>query len=106
VQGLAIWREVGDRGGIADSLEGLAQTCLRAAAPDRAARIWGAAERLRQEIGAPLPPGERPRHDHQVAVARAAIADDAAFDRAWQEGLALTLEQAMDLASQEPAEPG
>ena len=62
----------------------------------RAVRIWGAAERLREEIGSPLL--ERPRHVRRVAAARAALGDDAAFDRAWKEGSALTLEQAIDLA--------
>jgi non-specific serine/threonine protein kinase len=59
------------------------------------AGLWGAAERLREAIGAPLPPNEQRRRERQVAVARAALGDDAAFDRAWQEGRAMTLEQAI-----------
>ena len=46
----------------------------------RAARIWGATERLRAEIGKPLTPSERPRYDRWVAAARIASGDDAAFD--------------------------
>ena len=64
----------------------------------RAARIWGAAERLQTEVGSPLSPNYRSDHDRRVAAARAALGDDAAFDRAWQEGSSLTLEQAIELA--------
>jgi hypothetical protein len=39
-----------------------------------------------------------------VAAARAAAADDTAFDRAWQEGRVLTLEQAIELAMEETVE--
>ena len=63
----------------------------------RAACCWGA-ERLREEIGAPLPPRERPSYDNQVTAARAAGNDDAAFESAWREGRAMTLEQAIEYA--------
>ena len=69
-----------------------------------AARIWGAAERLREEIGSPVLPVDRPGYDRRVIAARAARGDDAAFDRAWREGRALTLEQAIDLALAEKIE--
>jgi hypothetical protein len=36
-----------------------------------------------------------------LAAARAALGADPAFDRAWQNGRALTLEQAMDFALDE-----
>jgi hypothetical protein len=64
----------------------------------RAARLWGAAERLRAEIGVPLSPRLRPNYDRRVAAARSASEDDTAFERAWQEGRALTIEQAIKLA--------
>jgi hypothetical protein len=67
-------------------------------------RIWGAAQRLREEVGSPLPPSERPNHDRRVAAARASAGDDEAFDNAWQEGRAVTLEQAMQLALAETVE--
>ena len=97
-QSIAIRQELGDRWGIAELLEGLSYVAFALARPDRAARIGGAAERLREEIGSPLPPNERPRYDRHVAAARAAFGDDVAFDRAWQEGRALTLEHAIELA--------
>lgn len=100
-QGLAILQELGDRQGIAWSLEGFAFGCAAMKNVWRAARLWGAAERLRQEIGAPMPPQDRPNFEGRVAAARAALLDDAAFDSAWAEGRAMTVEQAIELALQE-----
>ena len=96
-ESLAIRREMGDRRGISGSLEGLGPALAALDNPDRAARLWGYAERLRDEIGSPLPPNERPRYERQVADARIALADDAAFDAAWHEGRAMVLEQAIVL---------
>ncbi len=97
-EALAIFRELGDRRGIAETLGELAHVAFALAGPGRAARIWGRVEWLREEIGLPLPPSERPRYDRQVATARATLGDDAAFDVAWQEGRAMTLEQAIGYA--------
>jgi hypothetical protein len=103
-EGLANRRELGDRLGIARALEGLAAVAAALGSSIRAARIWGAAQRLREEIGTPLSLAERPRYDQCGAAARAAVANDAAFDRAWQEGRALTLKRAIELASGDTAE--
>jgi Tetratricopeptide repeat len=103
---LAIGRELGDRRLIAYALEGLGSAVAALGRSLRAASIWGAAEQLREEIGSPPPPNERPRYDRPVAAARVATGDDAAFDRAWQEGHALTLEQAIELALAETVERG
>jgi tetratricopeptide (TPR) repeat protein len=100
VESLSIRRQLGDRPGIAESLEGLANGLCALGSPLRAARTWGAAERLRDEIAVPMSPTARADHAAQVAAARAAIADATAFDRAWQEGRSMTLEQAIDDALQ------
>jgi hypothetical protein len=64
-------------------------------APARAARTWAAAERLRDEIGVPMPPTARGDYLTRVADARAAIADATSFDQAWQEGRSMALEPAI-----------
>jgi len=97
-ESLVIFWDLRDRWGIALSLEGLAYIALARGGPVQAARLWGAAKRLREEIGCPLPPSERSRYDAQVAATRAAIDDDAAFDLAWNEGGGMTLEQAIEYA--------
>jgi predicted ATPase/class 3 adenylate cyclase len=103
-ESLMICRELGDRRGIADALDGLASVVAALCSSLHAARMWGAAERLREEIGSPLAPIERQHYDRRVAVARTTLGDDAAFDRARQEGRALTLEQAIELAMDETLE--
>ncbi len=100
-QGLANRRELGDRLGIARALEELAAVAAALGGSLRAALIWGAAERLREDMGSPLAPTERYRCDKRAAAARAAAGDDAAFDRAWREGRALPLAQAIEIASEE-----
>jgi len=97
-ESLAIRRELGDRAGIPYSLDGLAAVDASRRSSLRAAQIWGATEQSRTELGAPLTPNERSRHDQFVAAARIALGDDAAFDRAWKEGRGLTLDQAIELA--------
>jgi len=99
-EGLEIRRDVGDRRGIAYSLEGLAAVVAGCGDSLRAAALWGAAARLRSEIGSPMAPNDRPGYDRRVAAARAAASDHVAFDRAWREGGAVTVEQAIDLALQ------
>ena len=98
MESLSIRREVNDRRGIACSLEGLADVAVAFDESIRAARMWGAAEQLRMEIGAPVQPSECNHYQRQVAAARRAIGDDAAFELAWQVGRAMTLDQAVKYA--------
>ena len=104
-EGLVIQHELGDKRGIASLLEGLAAVVAALARFLDAARIWGAAERLREDIGSLLPPNEKTRYDRRVAAARTGLRDSAAFDRAWRQGRASTIEQAIELAVKESAEP-
>ena len=99
----AIRLELGDRRGIAESLEACANVALALGRPLRAACIWGAAERQRSDLGSPMPPGERPRYESRVQAARAACANDTAFEAAWRDGSAMTVEQATAFAEQADA---
>jgi non-specific serine/threonine protein kinase len=96
-ESLTIFLELGDQRNIAEALEGLAYAFWLDRS-GRAALLWGAAERLREAIGAPLKPNDRLRAEHQVAAARSALGDDVVFDLAWQEGRAMNLEQAVQYA--------
>jgi DNA-binding CsgD family transcriptional regulator len=84
---------------IASDLEGLAGVVVVQAEPVWAARLWGAAEALRETIGAPIPPIERAAYERMTGVARAHLGEKA-FAAAWAEGQLLTPEQA--LAAQGP----
>ena len=66
--------------------------------PKRAARLWGAAERLLEEIGASRSIEDAERDRRCETAARAAMADDEAFDAAWRSGRALGFEAAVDYA--------
>jgi tetratricopeptide (TPR) repeat protein len=95
---LARFKALGDRSGIAASLDALARIAVAAGEPERASRIWGAIERLREEIGTPRVPGDRQEYERAVAAARAAVDDDEAFDAAWQKGRAMKTAQIVDYA--------
>ncbi len=76
--------ECGDLRRVAFCLEGLA-AC--ADAPLTAARLFGAAEALRDRLGSPLPDIERAGYASDVAAARAG-AEAASFAAAWDAGRA------------------
>jgi predicted ATPase/DNA-binding CsgD family transcriptional regulator len=85
---------------IAAGLEGLAALEAGQGAPRRAAWLWGAAETLREAIGAPLYPVYRASYEHAIAQARAQLGEQA-WRQAWAEGRLMTPVQA--LAAQEQA---
>lgn len=95
---VSIRRELGDKMGIAELLEKQAAVLGAMGNPLHAAQIGGAAERLREEMGFPLETEERLRHDRHMAAARIALGDDAAFNLAWHEGRARSLEQAIEIS--------
>ena len=97
-EALSLEQTVGDRILTALTLEALAGPSLAFASPPDAARLWGAAQRLREEIGAPQDVVMRGRCERQIAAARQALLDDAAFDAAWREGRGMTLEATVRFA--------
>jgi predicted ATPase/class 3 adenylate cyclase len=93
-------REIGQRDGIVDSLESLADLAARQEDWERAARLLGAAEALRDAIGAPVAPGRVQDHARFIAAVRTEL-DEAEFDRVWQDGQAMSLDQAIAYAYDE-----
>jgi predicted ATPase/class 3 adenylate cyclase len=59
---------------------------------DRAARLFGAASRLRQEIGTTLPPFERELNERALAAVRRQLGEEA-YAAAWASGRTMTLEE-------------
>lgn len=100
-ESLLLRKEMGDRQGLAEALEALAAAAASAATTadyERSARLLGAAQALRQAIGAPVPAIERAEHEQLVALLRGALgATEAgsaaplgtAFQIAWTSGIAL-----------------
>ncbi len=92
-ESLALCRKVGDKN-IAPALEGLAGVVAAQGEPAWAARLWGAAEALREAIGIPLAPVERA--DYESAITAASIhLGEKSFTAAWAQGRTLTPEQAI-----------
>jgi predicted ATPase/transcriptional regulator with XRE-family HTH domain len=102
-QGLALCKAVGAQNGIAWCMAGLGSVAALDEEPERAARLWGAAERLRLAIGCRPAPAARTTYERAQAVARALL-DDATFAAAWAAGRALTVEQAIAEALDDAAE--
>ncbi|HSH79264.1 MAG TPA: hypothetical protein VLA19_12125 [Herpetosiphonaceae bacterium] len=104
-EGLHFAQHYGSRSHLTWALEGLAclatSECMAQGKPvagaQRAARLFGAAEALLEPSGELLPPAERSEHERHVAIARAQM-DEAAWQAAWAEGRAMTLEQAVAYA--------
>jgi tetratricopeptide (TPR) repeat protein len=91
---LQVCYEGGDQATIAWCLAGLGSAAAFDDKPARAARLWGAAEALRQRIGCRPGPVARATYERAGEVARGQL-DEATFAAAWAEGRALTLEQAI-----------
>jgi hypothetical protein len=56
--------------------------------------LFAAAAALRERLGASLPPVARTAHDLTVAIVRASL-DEQAFASAWEDGAAMSMEQAL-----------
>jgi len=96
-EGLGIRQTLGDTSGIASALERLAWVAT-GDHPDRAARLLGAAEALRQAIGASLNPSARAEYDRHLAALRERLGEEQ-FTRAWEQGRKMTADDAVAYAA-------
>jgi predicted ATPase/class 3 adenylate cyclase len=92
------WQRLGNRGALANQLECFAFISLGRGDNLRAARLFGAAEAIRTEVGAAMMPYERIVYEPAVASLRAAVAAEA-LDQAWREGGQMSVSEAVDLAA-------
>jgi DNA-binding CsgD family transcriptional regulator len=93
-EALALRVDLGLRRPYVDSLDALAALALYPDRPVDAARIVGAVDRARAEMGYPRPYADRPPHEELVGAIRAALGDGP-FDEATAEGTALPLDDAV-----------
>jgi predicted ATPase len=104
-ESLTLLQELEDKQLIAECLEGMAGVAGAQAQTARSARLWGAAEALREKVGAPLSLADRPRYERMVAAARAQI-EGSAWAAAWTMGREMVWKEAIVAAldnSQQPA---
>jgi predicted ATPase/DNA-binding XRE family transcriptional regulator len=96
-ESLERYRELEDRQGITDCFDGLARVAGSQGDPVRAARLWGAAEALREAIGISIPPGDVADYERNVAQSRAAL-DDSTWQSTWRKGRTMPLDRAIAYA--------
>jgi non-specific serine/threonine protein kinase len=96
-ESLARFQELGEQRGTAYSLEGLAGVAYATKQRERAARLWGAAEALRETTKPPLAPADHDEYDLEVSAVRVGLGKGA-FAAAWAQGRAMALEQAIAYA--------
>jgi DNA-binding CsgD family transcriptional regulator/tetratricopeptide (TPR) repeat protein len=70
----------------------------------RSGRLWGAAEGVRQTIGASLSPVELEVYAPYMDSARTKLEEGAAWEQAWAEGKAMSVEEAVEYALSEGEE--
>jgi len=96
-EALTLMHQVGDRANLANALESHAALASDEKRHAHAARLFGAADAMRQAIGVPLPPANRHEVDVPFAAARAALGETA-FAAAGKAGRTLSLEEAVAFA--------
>ncbi len=99
-QSILAWRELGHRVSLAHEFECLAFIACAQSQFQRAARLFGPAEVLRESLNSPMTSTERSEYDQNIATLRTQM-DEFDFAAAWAEGRAMTMEQAIDFALKE-----
>ena len=95
------WERLGHRAAVANQLECFAFIAKRYEEAERAAKLFGAAEALREFINIAMTKVERIEYDLEVADLRAGM-DNEAFLLSWGKGRALSMEGAIELALETP----
>lgn len=105
-ENLVLARESDDKTSIYFSFLTLAGVAFGSAKPARAARLWGAAEAIREPFGIHLTPLTRMLINYKsfLAATRSQLGD-VAFEKAWSEGKAMTQDEAVEYALAEEPDP-
>jgi predicted ATPase/serine/threonine protein kinase len=96
-ESIRMFKELGHQRGIARALECLAASAAAQSNAEQSLHLAGAAAALRQRLGAPLAPSERPRLEKALEFARRTLGNAAGLT-AWMEGWEMPVEQAVDEA--------
>jgi tetratricopeptide (TPR) repeat protein len=99
--GLSTFQQHGRVSGYPWLLEKIAGLAVARGRGRRAARLLGAADALRESVGEPLPPADRADYyERQLLTVRSQLSEEV-FAAAWEQGRALTPEQAIAEALEE-----
>jgi hypothetical protein len=91
------WVHLGQRGAIANQIENVAYLAIEDGRPERAARLLGAAEWIREDANAAMALDEGPEHAELLSRLNG-MSDRDALAAAWQAGRALSQADAVALA--------
>jgi predicted ATPase/DNA-binding SARP family transcriptional activator/DNA-binding CsgD family transcriptional regulator len=105
-ESLDLLQKAEDKQHIADCLQIMAGGAGAQGRTQRAARLWGAAEAMREDIGVPLQPETRKLLDPYLGTARSSLGE-VAWQLACAEGRAMMPEQAIEysLSAEKPVLP-
>ena len=96
-ESLKLYWQLKNQAGIADGVTRLGFVAFGQSQRLRAAKLFGAAEKVRESLGSHLAPNQRETYGKQVSVLREALGEEG-FASAWSGGRAMTQEQAVDYA--------
>jgi predicted ATPase/class 3 adenylate cyclase len=96
-ESLEVRQEIGDLSGSAWCLERLAAVVEARGQTEKAVRLLGAGSGLRASIRSVIDPSDTPAYESKIRSLRARLGKER-FAATWDEGRALTLEQAVDYA--------
>ena len=100
-ESISIRHQLGDIKGTASSFEGLAEVLHSLGINILAAQLESASSKIRQELGVAISPASRVEKENFIAQLRVELGE-AAFEKAWSSGQAMSLEQAVALSMQDP----
>ncbi|RPJ21863.1 MAG: adenylate/guanylate cyclase domain-containing protein [Chloroflexi bacterium] len=93
------WKDLGHRAAVAHELECISYILAKQEQTGRTATLLGAADTLRKTIGSAPTPVEQLEYENEIAALRGKMAGYE-FEKAWEEGQKLTMEEAIALAIQ------
>jgi predicted ATPase/transcriptional regulator with XRE-family HTH domain len=96
-ESIRLRQQLGDRPELALSLRALGMARLALGEEESAVRLFAAGHCLQQTLGISLPPRYRAETEEMLARLKVQVGG-VVFDRAWSEGLALSLDEAISLA--------
>ncbi len=94
-ESISIRRDLGDEGGLAECLEGLAAISTAAGRTEEAVTLLGVAHSIRETYGVAASLPERTEAVAQLDALRAGLGTET-FRRAWEAGIKLSTEEAID----------
>ncbi|MCX6379063.1 MAG: tetratricopeptide repeat protein [Armatimonadetes bacterium] len=96
-EALTLYRKLSFRLSVAETLEMFGRLAVKESHIKHAVTLLGAAQTLREALGAPLPPYLQKAYEQTLSEARQAL-DNAVFLEAWAQGCALPLDSAIEYA--------